>query len=132
MAALSSWLQARACMAVVSRRPGIIAWVLQCAARGGSDVKTWDKYATDRGSLRCTWTHKRTAPAGPGSWCEGVFARSTRRRSASSSVRRGGPEGGSSQGHVATWEHCAHLVVPVGTAEDTVSRATQSWQSCER
>ena len=53
-----------------------------------------------------------------------------RRCSASSSVRRRGPAAGSGQGHVATWEQCVHLLVPVGVAEDTVLDSPQRWQAC--
>ena len=55
-----------------------------------------------------------------------------RRCKAPSSVRLCGPARGSSQGYAATWEHCAHLVVPVGAAEDTVSHSPQSRQVCGR
>ena len=60
--------------------------------------------------------------------CEGVFGAPMRRCSASSSVRRRAPAGGSGQGHTATREHCAHLLVPVGVAQDTVSHSPQRWQ----
>ena len=46
------------------------------------------------------------------------------------SVRRGGPAGDLGQGHAANCEHCAHLLAPVGVAEDTVSHSLQSWQVC--
>ena len=51
---------------------------------------------------------------------------------ASSSERLCGPAGGSGQGHAATWEHCAHLLAPVGAAERTVSLSSQSGQVCGR
>ena len=51
---------------------------------------------------------------------------------ASFSVRLCEPPGGSGQGHAATWEHCAHLLAPVGAAEDTVSHSPQRWQVCGR
>ena len=53
-----------------------------------------------------------------------------RRCRASLSVRLRGPASGSCQGHGATWEHCVHLLVPVGAAEDTVLRSLQRWQVC--
>ena len=31
-----------------------------------------------------------------------------------------------------TWEHCAHLLAPVGVAEDTVSHSLLGWQVCWR
>ena len=52
------------------------------------------------------------------------------RCSASSSVRRHRPAGVLGQGHAATWEHCAHLLVPVGVAEDSVSHSPQRSQVC--
>ena len=55
-----------------------------------------------------------------------------RRCKASCSVRLCGPAGGLGEGHAATWEHCAHLLAPVGAAEDTVSHSPQSWQVCGR
>ena len=73
------------------------------------------------GSRRCTWIHRRAAPAGPACSCEGVCAPSMRRRKASSSVRLRGPAGGSGQGHAATWVHRSHLLAPVAAAEDTES-----------
>ena len=57
---------------------------------------------------------------GPARSCEGACAPLMRWCKASSSVRLCGPEGGSGQGHAATWEHCAHLLVRVGAADDTV------------
>ena len=50
-------------------------------------------------------------PAGPAWPCEGVCAPSMRRCSASSSVRRRGPGGGSGQGHAA---HLGALRAPIG------------------
>ena len=55
-----------------------------------------------------------------------------RRCKASSSVRLRGSAGGSGQGHASTWEHCVHLLAPVGAAEDTVSHYQQRWQVCGR
>ena len=55
-----------------------------------------------------------------------------RQRNASSPVRLRGAAGVSGQGHTATWEHCAHLLAPVGVMEDTVSHSPQRWQVCER
>ena len=90
---------------------------LQRAASGaGQGANMCDKCATDVGSLSCTCIHRRTAPAGPARPCEAVCAPAMRRCSAFSSVRRRRPVGGSGQGHAATWEHCAHLLVPVGVA----------------
>ena len=86
----------------------------------------------DVGSRRCTWIHRRAAPAGPACSCEGVCAPSMRRRKASSSVRLRGPAGGSGQGHAATWVHRSHLLAPVAAAEDTVSHSPQSRQVCGR
>ena len=102
------------------------------AAGGGQGANTCNKCATDVGSRRCTWIRRRAAPAGPAWPCEGVGAPPIRRCSASSSVRLRGPVGRSGQGHAATWEHCVHLLVPVGAAEDTVSRSPQRWQVCGR
>ena len=87
--------------------------VLRCVRPGvaGYDVNTCDKFATELGSLGCTWMHRRAAPAGPVLLREGVCALLMRCRSASSSVRGSGPRGGSGQRHAATWEHCAHLLV---------------------
>ena len=125
--------QARACFGPFPLRWGIVLRALQCVASvGGQGANTCDKCATDVGSLRCTWTHRRAAPAGPAWACEGVCVPSMRRCSASSSVRRCGPAGSSGQGHAATWEHCVHRLVPVGVAEDTVSHSPQRWQVCGR
>ena len=71
-------------------------------------------------------------PAGPARLCEGVCAPPIRRHKASSSMRLCGPAGGSGHEHAATWEHCAHLLAPVGAAEDTVSHSPQRWQVCGR
>ena len=57
---------------------------------------------------------------------------SMRRCSASSSVLRCQPGGGSGQGHALTLGHCAHMFLPAGTVEDTVSYAPQRWQVCWR
>ena len=125
--------RALACCGPFPFRRGIVLRALQCAASGGvHGANTCDKCATDVGSLRCTWIHRRAAPAGPAWPCEGVCAPSMRRCSASSSVRRRGPAGGSGQGHAATWEHCAHLLAPVGVPEDTLSHCPQRWQVCGR
>ena len=64
--------------------------------------------------------------------CEGVCSPPMRRCKASSSVRLCGPAGGLGQGHAAPWEHCAHLLAPVGAAEDTVLHSPQRWQVCGR
>ena len=55
-----------------------------------------------------------------------------RRCKASSSMRLCEPAGGSGQGRAATWEHCAHLLAPVGASEDTVSHSPQRSQVCGR
>ena len=55
-----------------------------------------------------------------------------RRCKASSSVHLHGPAGRSGQGHAATWEARAHLLAPIGAAEDTVSHSLQRWQVCGR
>ena len=65
---------------------------------------------------------------GPARSCEQTCAPSMRRCKADSSVRLYGPAGGSGQGHAATWEYCAHLLAPVGAAEDTVSHSPQTRQ----
>ena len=83
------------------------------AAGGGQGANTCDRYATDVGSRRCTWIHRRVAPAGPARSCEAACAPPMRRGKASYSVRLCGPAGGSGQGHAATWEHCAHLLSPL-------------------
>ena len=44
------------------------------AAGGGQGANTCDRCATDVGSRRCTWIHRRAAPAGPAWPCEGVCA----------------------------------------------------------
>ena len=88
-----------------------------------------DRCATSVGSLGCTWIQRKAAPEGLAWPCEGVCAPSMRPCSALSSVRRCGPAGGAAQGHAATWEHCVHLLVPVGVAEDTVSNSPQRWQA---
>ena len=64
--------------------------------------------------------------------CEGVRAPSMRRCSASSSVGRRGPAGGSGQGHAATWERCAHMLVPVGVAKNTVLESPRRVGRCAR
>ena len=102
------------------------------AAGGGQGANTCDRCATDAGCRRCTWIHRREARAGPARLCEGACAPLTRRCKASFSVRLCGPAGGSGQGHVATWEHCVHLLAPGGAAEDTVSHSPQRWQVCGR
>ena len=99
---------------------------------GGQGANTCDRCATEVGSRRCTWIHRRAAPAGPARSCEGTCAPSMRWCKASSSVRLCGPAGGSGQGHAATWEHCAHLLAPVGAAGDTVSHSPQNRQVCGR
>ena len=92
-----------ACSGPFPLRRGIVLRALQCAASGGGQgAKTCDNCATDVGSLRCTWIHRRAAPAGPAWPCEGVCVPLMRRCSASSSVLRRGPAGGSGQGHAAT------------------------------
>ena len=53
-------------------------------------------------------------------------------RGAFSSVRRRGPAPRPGHGQAATWEHCVHLLVPVGVAEDTLSHSPQRWQECGR
>ena len=54
----------------VSRRRGMVIWVLQCVVLGsGYPVNTCNRCATDVGFLRCTWIHRRAAPAMPAwSW----------------------------------------------------------------
>ena len=75
---------------------------------------------------------KEGGPCGPAWLCEGVCTPSMRRCTAPSSLRQRRPAFGSGQGHAATSEHCAHLLVPIGVAEDTVSHSPQSWQVCGR
>ena len=91
-----------------------------------------DRCATDVGSRSCTWIHRRAAPAGPVWPCEGVCASPNRRCNASPSVRLRGPAGGWGQGHAAPWEQSAHLLAPIGAAEDTASHSPQRWQVCGR
>ena len=88
-----------------------------------------DRCATDAASLSHMWIHRMAVPAGPAWPCERVFAPWMHRCNASSSVRRRGLAGGSSQGHAATRGHRVHLLVPVGEAEDTVSHSPQRWQA---
>ena len=119
------------CPDLSPRRRGMVLRALQrAAAAGGQGANTCDRCAKNVGSRRCTWIHRRAAPAGPARSCEGVCAPSMRRCRASSSVRLRGPAGGSGQGHAATWAHRAHLLAPVDAAEDTVSHSLQSWQLC--
>ena len=50
----------------VPLRQGIVLEALQCASSGGGEgTNMCDKCATDVGSLRCAWIHRRRAPAGP-------------------------------------------------------------------
>ena len=131
--ASSARRRARACAGPFPRRRGIVLWALQCAALGGGwGANRCNKCATDVGSFRCTWMHRRAAPAGPAWWCVGVRAPWMRCCSSSSSVRRRGSGGGSGQEQLATWEHCAHMLVPASTVEDTVSHAPQMWRVCGR
>ena len=110
---------------------GMVLRALQrVAVGGGQGANTCDRCATDVGSRRCTWIHRRAAPAGPARSCEGACAPLMRGCKASSSVRLRGPAGGSGQGHAATWAHRAHLLAPVIAAEDTVSHSPQSRQVC--
>ena len=128
-----AWRRALACPGPSPRRRGMVLRALQSvAAGGGQGANTCDRCATDVGSRRCTWIHRRAAPAGPAHSGEGACAPPMRRCKASSSVRLCGPAGGSGPGHSATWEHCAHLLAPVGAAEDTVSHSPQRWQVCGR
>ena len=128
-----AWRRALACPGPSPRRRGMVLRALQSvAASGGQGAYTCDRCARDVGSHGCTWIHRRTAPAGPACSCEGACAPPMRRCKASSSVRLCGPAGGSGQGHAATWEHCAHLLPPVGSAEDTVLHSPQRWQVCGR
>ena len=125
--------RALACPGPSPRRRGMVLRALRrAAAGGGQGANTCDRCATDVGSRRCTWIHRRAAPAGPARSCEGACAPSMRRCRASSSVRLRGPAGGSGQGHAATWAHRAHLLAPVDAAEDTVSHSPQSRQVCGR
>ena len=125
--------RALACPGPSPRRRGMVLRALQrAAAGGGQGANTCDRCAMDVGSRRCTWIHRRAAPAGPARSCEGACASSMRRCRASSSVRLRGPAGGSGQGHAATWAHRAHLLAPVDAAEDTVSHSPQSRQVCGR
>ena len=71
-------------------------------------------------------------PRGPRGYVRGVCAPPMRRSKASSSVRLRGPAGGLGQKHVATWEHRAHLLAPIGAAEGTMSHFPQRWQVCRR
>ena len=106
-------------------------WPLQgVASRGGQGANTCDRCATNVGFRRCTWIHRRAAPAGLAWPCEGFCASSMRRCNASSSVRLRGPAGGSGQGHAATSEQCAHLLALIGAAEDIVSHSLQRWLVC--
>ena len=75
---------------------------------------------------------QEAAPAGPAWPCEGGCTSPMRRCNASSSVRLRGLASGSGQGHAATWEHRAHLLAPIGAAEDTASHSPQRWQVCGR
>ena len=125
--------RALVCPGPSPRRRGMVMRALQRAAAGWvQDANTCNRCATDVGFRRCTWIHRRAAPAGPARSCEGVCAPSMRRSRASSSVRRRGPAGGLGQGHAATWAHRAHLFAPVNAAEDTVSHSPQSLQMCGR
>ena len=130
-AAFCAWRRALVCPGPSPRRRGMVLRAVQRgAAGGGQGANRCDRCATDVGSRRCTWIRRGAAPAGPARSCEGTCAPSMRRCNASSSVRLCGPAGGSGQGHAATWEHCAHLLAPVGAAEDTVSHSPQSQQVC--
>ena len=125
--------RARACSRPFPYRRGIVLRAVQCAAFGGGQgASTCDMCATDVGTLRCTYIQRRAASAGPAWPCKGVCTLSMCRCSASSSVCRRGPAGGSGQGQAATWEHCVHLFVLVGMAEDTVLHFPQRWQVCGR
>ena len=125
--------RALACPGRSPRRRGMVLRALQRLAAGlGQGTNTRDSCAMDVGSIRCTWIHRRAAPAGPARSCEGACAPSMRRCKASSSVRLRGPAGGSGQGHAATWAHRAHLLAPVDAAEDTVLHSAQSRQVCGR
>ena len=106
--------RALACPGPSPCRRGMVLRALQSvAAGGGQGANTCDSCATDVGSRKCTWIHRRAAPAGPARSCERACAPQMRRCKASSSVRLCRPAGGSGQGHAATWEHCAHLLAPV-------------------
>ena len=125
--------RALACPGASPRQRGMVLRALQrAAAGGGQGANTCDRCATDVGSCRCTWIHRRAAPTGPTLSCEGACAPSMRRCRASPCVRLRGPPGGSGQGHVAIWAHGAHLLAPVDAAEDTVSHSPQSRQVCGR
>ena len=132
-AASYAWRRALACPGPSHRRRGMVLRALQNVAAGwGQGANTCDRCATDVGFRRCTWIHRRAAPAGPAHSCEGTCAPSMRRCKASSSVRLCGIAGGLGKGYAATWEHWPHLLAPIGAAEDTVSHSPQSRQVCGR
>ena len=124
-ASRAQW-RALVCSGPFPLRRGMVLRALQRAAPGGGQgANTCDRCATDVGSRRCTWIHRRAAPAGPAWPCEGVCAPPMRRCKDSSSVRLSGPAGASGHGHAATWQHRLHLLAPIGAAEDTVLQSSQ-------
>ena len=58
--------RALACSGPIPYRRGIVLRAVQSAAAGGGQgANMCDRCATDVESHRCTWIHKRVAPAGP-------------------------------------------------------------------
>ena len=124
---------ALACSGLFPLRQGMVLWALQSAAAGGGQgSNTCHRCATDVGSRRRTRIHRTAAPAGPAWPCQAVCASRMHRCKASPSVRLRKLVGGSGQGHTTTLEHRAHLLAPIGAAEDTGSHSPQRWQMCGR
>ena len=74
-AASCAWWRALACPGPSPRWRGMLLRALQSvAAGGGQGANTCDRCATDVGSRRCTWIHRRAAPAGPARSYEGTCA----------------------------------------------------------
>ena len=79
-AASCAWRRALACPCPSPRRRGMVLRALQSvAAGGGQGANTCDRCATDVGSRRCTWIHRRAAPVGPARSCGGACAPPMRR-----------------------------------------------------